>query len=206
MSRFRDYWPTLKDAPLLALLTALYWITAIAGLQFAVVPGAGTVVWPAAGIAFAVLLLYGPQLWPAIFLGRLLTALTVGSPQPLWADAIMAFGTALAAVVPIIPMRRLKDFDFRLGNLRDILWLIVGGGLVGALISSGIGAIALWASGTQPDSLGLAFAAWILGYGAGVVLVAPLILAWSRRAGPLLPPLQAAHLVACLAAVAFVAS
>ncbi|HEX6860554.1 MAG TPA: MASE1 domain-containing protein [Caulobacteraceae bacterium] len=205
MKSIGSFLPGLKDAPLLAILTGAYWLTAVAGLQFAVVPGAGTAVWPAAGIAFAALLIFGPQLWPAIFIGRLLTAVTVASPQPMWADVLLAFGTALAAVVPIVPMRRLEDLDHRLGNLRDILWLILGGAVLGGLISAGVGALALWLAGTHIESLGLAIAAWALGYSGGVLLVAPLLLSWGPRSGPLPTPSQTIHLAACLLAVTLVA-
>jgi len=204
--RLSSYLPGARDLPLIGVLTLAYWATGVWGLQYAVVPGAGTAVWPAAGIAFALLLLRGPQLWPAILIGRLATALTVASPQPLWADIVIAVGTTLAAVLPVIPMRRLKDFDFRLGALREILWLVVGGAIVGGLISAAIGSLVLWASGAQPQSVGLAFAAWTFGYGVGVLIVAPLMISWSPRAGQLPSPLQWVHLAVCLAVVTFVAS
>ena len=62
-----------------AVLGIAYWLTAVLGLQWAVVNGAGSPVWPAAGVGLAGLLLGGIRLWPAILIARLAAAITTGS-------------------------------------------------------------------------------------------------------------------------------
>ncbi|HWT51523.1 MAG TPA: PAS domain S-box protein, partial [Caulobacter sp.] len=53
----------------------------------------------------------------------------------------------------------------------------------GGLISASIGALALWLGGTSLAVLPRAIAAWLIGYGAGVIVVAPLLLAWRGGGG-----------------------
>jgi PAS domain S-box-containing protein len=190
--------------PAFLTLTLVYWAAAVTGLQWSVVPGAGTAVWPGAGIAFAGLVLGGVRLWPAIVIGRVLAALTVDSPQPLWADLLIAVGTTLGAVIPVYLLRRLRLFEPSLGRMRDVFWLgLVGGGL-GALVSASIGTLAVWLSGTGNGRVGEAWLNWWFGFAVGVLVVAPLILAWRPGAGWRLPARRWLHLAACLATIAVV--
>lgn len=196
-----DHWrPSTRDAAATLTLTAVYWLAAVAGLQWTVVPGVGSALWPASGIALAALLLWGPRLWPAIAVGRFLAAVTVASPQPWWADAAVAVSTALGALVPALLIRRGGAFDKTLGNLADTVRLVIVGGLGGALLSGIPAILTLWASGDAPGRLPHTFAAWCLGFAVGVVVVAPLLLAWSQR--PRLSRLQWLHLATCLLATA----
>ena len=192
--------------PALLILTFAYWAAAVTGLQWSVVPGAGTAVWPAAGIAFAALLLSGVRLWPAIVLGRLLAAISVDSPQPLWADLLIAVGTMLGALIPVYLLKRLRLFDPALGRMRDIFWLGLVGGGAGALISATVGAFTLWISGTAAGRLPETWLNWWFGFAVGVLVVAPLIFAWRRGAGLGLPTRRWLHLAACLLVLAIVSA
>lgn len=196
--------PNKRDAAASLILTGVYWLAAVAGLQWTVAPGVGSALWPASGIALAALLLWGPRLWPAIVAGRFLAAMTVASPQPWWADAAIAVSTALGALVPALLIHRGGAFDKTLGNLGDAVRLVVVGGLGGALLSGILAMLTLWASGAAPGRLPHTFAAWCLGFAVGVVVVAPLVLAWSQR--PRLSRLQGLHLAACLLATAGLAN
>jgi integral membrane sensor domain MASE1 len=150
-----------RDLLLGALLAVSYWLAVLLGLRWAVLPGAGTSVWPAAGIAFAGLVLGGNRLWPAIVIGRLAGALTVGTLAPFWADLLVAVATMLGALVPA----RLIELTGRplgrsLGSMRDMAWLTLGGGVLGAVISATLGVGALWLGGTPADSLPYAWLNW----------------------------------------------
>lgn len=160
---------------------ALYAILAVLGLTWSVYQGAGTAVWPASGFAFAVLLVHGVRYWPAIFLGRLIAAVVTASAPPLWADLIIAAGSAASTAAPVLWLQR-TGFDLRLAAVRDVLRLLTAG-VAGGLISASVGALALWLGGTSLAVLPRAIAAWLIGYGAGVIVVAPLLLAWRRGGG-----------------------
>jgi PAS domain S-box-containing protein len=187
------------------LLAAAYWATGFIGLRWSIVPGAGTALWPAAGVAFAGLMIGGLRLWPAIVVGRLLIAVTVGSPQPIWADLTFAVGTMLGALVPAWLFTRYRLFDPALRRMRDVAWIAFGASAGGATISASFGAAALLAAGTDPSRLFEVWRNWWFGFGVGVIVVAPLILSWWYRRGEGLAARSWLHLALALATVAALA-
>src|SRR6266436_964620 len=72
----------IKDLPLLAALTIVYFLAGKLGLKLALVHANATAVWPPTGIALAGLLVLGYRIWPAIFLGAFL----VNISTPVSAD------------------------------------------------------------------------------------------------------------------------
>ncbi len=202
--RFSEALPGRGDLPALAGLTVGYALLAVVGLQWTMVPGAGTALWPAAGLAFAVLVRRGLRLWPALALGRLLAAALVGSPQPLWVDATIAIGTTLGTVIPILLIRRSGPLDPQLGSLKDMGRLVVLGAGLGSAISAGIGVLALGLGGTPLSVLPGLFMVWCFGFGVGVLLFASALLAWSQARVRRATPGRWAHLAICLAATGMV--
>jgi PAS domain S-box-containing protein len=196
----RRYWTAF------AALTLAYAAGAILGLRWSVVPGAGTAVWPASGVALAGLVIGGVRLWPAIVVGRLITALAVGSPQPFLADLVIAAGTTLGAVAPVVLAQRPRLLDPRLATMRDALWLTLGGGALGATISSGIGTLTLFATGTALDAALSAGLNWWFGFAVGAVVVGPFLLAWWPRLAPHFSDRQWLHLLLCLGVIAAASS
>ena len=148
------------------------------GLQWAVVPGAGTALWPAAGIAFAGLVIGGLRLWPAIVIGRVLAALTVGAPHPLWLSFGIAAATMLGGLVPAWLLLKSRNFDPALQRVRDVVALVLAGGVAGSLVSAGLGGLFLWLGGLPLERVGPAALNWALGFSVGVLVAAPLILSW----------------------------
>lgn len=186
----------------LVALAAAYWALSIIGLEWAMVRGAGSPVWPAAGVALAGLLLGGVRLWPAIFLGRVAAAISVGSPQPLWADALIAGGNTLAAVAAVLLIRRLARIDLRLVRMTDVLWLALVGAGAGGAIAAMIGIATLVSlGGLAADQAPRAFLGWWLGNLVGGLTVATLILSWWRT-DPLGSARTRLHFAACMIAVA----
>lgn len=151
--------PRSPDLGGIVLLALGYAAFVLFGLEWAVVPGAGTSVWPAAGLALGVLMLAGPRLWPGVLLGRLLAAVIVDSPQPMWADFLIAAGTTVGGAVPALLRYPLPEP--RLGGLRDIIWLGLGGAALGATISAGVGVLALAVNATAPSQLLSAGVNWM---------------------------------------------
>lgn len=183
-------------------LAAAYWLLALVGLNWAAVQGAGSPVWPAAGVALAGLLLGGARLWPAIFIGRLAAAITVESTQPLWADALIAAGNTIGALIPVLIIQRAAAMDFRLARMTDVLWVAFVGAGLGAAIAATVGTAALIASGSLlPEQLPRTLLGWWLGNLVGCLTVATLILSWWRT-DPLGEGRTWVHFVVCMLSVA----
>lgn len=200
-----DLTPRARDFPALAALLAAYLAAAVAGLQWTIIPGAGTAVWPASGIALAGLVIGGPRLWPAVFLGRFLAAVAVASPQPWWADAWVAAATTIGGVLPALLIRAGDPLDRRLSNLSDAARIVLLGGLGGALVSGPLAMAGLWTAGSPADRLLPTLAAWCLGFAVGVVVFAPLILSWWGAPLRSLSRRTWLHLAACLGCTALAA-
>lgn len=198
--------PSWDDIRPLLVLTGVYLALALIGLRWTLAYGLGAVLWPAAGLALAVLLLRGVRLWPAVVVGRLLASFLSDAPQPWWADVLVAGGAAAGAAIPAAIILRRGAFDPMLSRLTDLFRLMVWGALVGSLISAATGLPALMASGAPPGALPAAALNWVMGFAAGVVVVAPLILAWSPRAAWQETPLSWMHLAFVTAGAAALTS
>ncbi|HVK67149.1 MAG TPA: ATP-binding protein [Polyangium sp.] len=171
-----DWSRTLGSA---AALFTSYFLLADWGLRWATVRGAGSPVFPAAGVALAGLLLGGRRLWPAVFAGRLAAFLVDGRALPLWAQAAIAMGNALAAVGGAWILERVR-IRLALTRLRDVLALI-GAGLVSSAVGATIGSVAL--ASVVAHAFAWAPVLWLnwwAGNVAGVLVVAPLVLSWAR--------------------------
>jgi two-component sensor histidine kinase/integral membrane sensor domain MASE1 len=182
---------------MLALLlsyTALAWL----GLQWAVIRGAGSPVWPASGLALAVLMMCGIRLWPAILLGRLLAGWLSGSQQPFWAELLLASANTLAAVLPLMLTRKRGLLKPGLHDLTALLNYLVWGCLAGALIAAPLGTAALaLSSELSVPAMIATLSNWIIAYFVGAILVGPLLLSWLNP-GPKLTRLDQLHLAVIL--------
>jgi PAS domain S-box-containing protein len=188
----------------LALTATAYAATAVLGLQWSVIPGAGTAVWPAAGVAFAALVIGGLRLWPAVVAGRLATAMIVASPAPFWIDLLVALATTAGAAVPVYLIGRAGGLDRNLGRMRDVVWLALGGALGGALISATFGAGALMLDGLPAARVGMVWITWLTGFAVGTLIFGPLILSWWQRSAWRMSARRWAHYATCMATVAIV--
>lgn len=163
------------------VLFVTYTALAYVGLNWALVHGAGSPIWPAAGVGLAGLMLGGVRLWPAILLGRFSAALLSGSQQPLWVDALVGAGNALGAAIPVLIIGRWGGPRFTMHSLAGVLRYIFVGALIGASISSALGtAILSLSNKLEPAAASALFFKWSTGAFVGAVTVGPLILAWSE--------------------------
>ena len=184
------------SALVFALVFTTYLLTALAGLRWALIQGAGSPVWPAAGVAFAAMVLAGLRYWPALVLARFAAAVIVESAPPLWADLVIALGAAIGAAVPVWLIRRAWRFSARLDGLPDMLSLIFGGAGLGATLSAGIGGLSLWLAGVSGEMLIATTFNWWFGYAVGALVAAPLILSWSRLQR--WPAVRILHFATCM--------
>ena len=189
------------DGLRLAVVAVAYFVTARLGLEFALVHGQVTPVWPPTGIAVVAILLFGARILPAIGVAALAVNLPLG-PNPGGA-AVIAAGNMLA---PLAAASLLKatHFRFELDRLRDAASLIVLGALVGMMVSATVGSLVLVLSGSVgAEAFPQTWAVWWTGDAMGVLLVVPFLLSFRPRADEQpLPVRRQVELAALLVAVA----
>src|SRR3954467_14723193 len=139
-------------------------------------------VWPAAGIALGLALRGGVRLWPGVLLGAFAAKLPA-------CGLVAALGGAIAPTVEVVICTLVIDRWIRpmlgrpaLARLTGIIALHVG-----ALASALIGQSALTLADQRHGPFLDAVLRWTLGDVAGMLLIAPLIVAAGRRLPPLRP-------------------
>ncbi|MEG5159503.1 adenylate/guanylate cyclase domain-containing protein [Microcoleus sp. AT3-A2] len=140
-------------------------------------------VWPPAGIAQAGLLLFGSKVWPAIVLGTFLLNLVNPSEQIF---ALWWGGNAGAILQAVFAVTVLGWFRFRpsIERLKDVINLILFGGLISTQISCTIGAFSLYLAGKiEWSEYWSARWNWWLGDTMGVLIFTPLLLIFLRPQG-----------------------
>ncbi|MBW3584974.1 MAG: MASE1 domain-containing protein [Cyanobacteria bacterium 0813] len=137
-------------------------------------------VWPPAGIAQAGLLLFGRKLWPAIVLGTFLLNFVNPNEQIF---AVWLGGNAGAILQAVFAVTALGWMGFRpsLERLKDVVNLILFGGLISTQISCTIGAFSLYLAGKVDWAEYWSVRwNWWLGDTMGVLILTPLILIFFR--------------------------
>ncbi|AKI99365.1 Sensory box histidine kinase [Archangium gephyra] len=141
-------------------------------------------VWLPSGLTLAVFLRAAPRRWPAylaaVFAAEVMLVPLYGDP---WDMALVwGLGNCLRSVVGAGLMRRWLDGPVNFSQPRDVVALLVAGGLLSPVPSAtlGMGAVALFG----PASLSAGdfwhgWLGWYLADGLGAVLFAPLLLTWS---------------------------
>lgn len=158
-----------------------YYAVAKLGLSVAFTTRQVTAVWPPTGVAVTALLLFGARAVPGIYLGALAANAGIGEPLP--AAAGIAVGNTTMAVVAVL-LLRVAGFDRRLGRIRDVFALVIAATLAAAVsASNGVAMLALhglvnWAHYWP------VWRVWWAGDATGIVLFAPLLLAWLSRPAP----------------------
>lgn len=181
----RSWFPSsARDVGIALVVAAVYVGAAKVGLSLSVAHGNATPVWAPTGIAIAALILFGPRLWPGVLLGAFLANAT--TPIPLWTSGVIACGNTLEALVASVLMRRF-GFRPRMDRGRDVLALVVLGGILAPVVSATVGVSALsLADAFAQDGFAVHWGVWWVGDAMGALLVAPLLLTWfSTRGSPL---------------------
>lgn len=175
----------------IAVVASLYYAAARLGLLLAFENTNASPVWPPSGIALAALLLRGRPVWPGIWIGAFL-ANAVVLFQSQAADPAIIFvvslligaGNTLEALAGGYLLQRLNGGQGILERVQNV-FKFAAAALFMCLVSPCIGPTALCAAGIIPWSLhAKAWFTWWLGDVGGVLVVTPLILAWSRPPRP----------------------
>jgi len=170
--------PAIRTALHAAVLAALYLFTGALGLSLGSFGEQVTLLWAPAGLAVGALVIGGRRLWPGVWLGALLVNLWFGTSW--WGALSVSVGNTLEGVVGATLLIR-SGFSADLRRLGDVgRFLAVG--VVGApMIAATIGMTALVATGVASSSEApMVWLLWWLGDGAGVLVVAPVLLTGAR--------------------------
>jgi len=155
-----------------------YGVAARIGLAYSSLAPNVTLLWAPTGISLFVVLRWGGRLWPGIVVGDVIA--NAGTGVPLWAIGGIAAGNLLQTFFCVWALRRI-GFDAGLQRVRDVVGLL-GLGSVGAAFSATVGPAALVLAGIiAPASYPSVWQQWLMGDATGVIVMAPLLLAWWRR-------------------------
>ena len=177
----------------LGALTLAYFTLAALSLSLAVPGTSATVIWIPTGLAIAATLRYGQRVWPAIFLGALavngLILSRLGlTPLALAGAALAAAaGNASEALIVGFLVRRMTGSRHPFDRVAHVLTFILAAGVLGPMVSSLAGTTSFCiATGHWPlfRTMG---AAWWLGDAVAALVLAPLLLSFSRDALAALP-------------------
>lgn len=194
------------DAVTAAAVAALYIGFAKLGLALAFRAEQVSAVWPPTGFAIGAVVLLGRRAILGVLVGAFAANATANEPS--WVAMGIAAGNTLEAVVAAVILRRLR-FDAALARITDVVAILVAVAAA-PLVSATIGVAFLAAGGVHSLSAAPAlWPVWWLGDVLGGLIVAPLILVWSRRdrlwnvRGFVEPALMIAGLVSTAAVVFF---
>ncbi len=162
----------------LALIFA-YILTARLGLSLSAVSGFATLIWLPTGLSFAALFFWGKSFWPCIALGALIVNFWTGAP--LWVAVVIAIGNTLEALLGVWFFHRFAGVETRLERIRHVTVLVVFVALISTMVSASIGTVTLDFAGlVKPGQFSETWLAWWVGDVLSNLVVAPLLLVWSR--------------------------
>ncbi len=175
------WWVALATA---VAYTAVGWLA----LLLAGPPGYASPLYPSAGLALAATLVYGRAALPGVALGSFAVNLLLatlrhpGVPPDLLLPAAIALGATLQAGLGTALLRRYVPQPMTLTAPREILLSgLLGAGLA-CLVSASLATTALLAAGTlAPEAAVANWATWWVGDTLGVLIGAPLVLAFIAR-------------------------
>ncbi len=169
----------LQGRRLLAANAVMALVFALAGLlsfNLSSVHGSVAMVWPPAGLGLAALVLFGWPMLAGCAVGAFAFELWIGSTPLAMLAVVSAELAGLAAGYGLV-LRLAPACDP--SRLRDVLVIAFGASLALALASGLIGPVGLALAGeVQWKDLGLVTALWLPGATLGVLVFAPLVLAW----------------------------
>jgi two-component sensor histidine kinase/integral membrane sensor domain MASE1 len=158
-------------------------------------PGNITPVWLPSGIMVSAIWLRGYNRWPGVFMGALLgniwayfdASTLVLAAKSLLAGSANGCGDALGAVLGVYWLRQLATSHFPFDRVKFVIRFFLSCGVLNAGLSAFFGITALCSLGFLPwPDYPESYLTWWTGDAVGVVILAPVILAWVYdRSSPL---------------------
>jgi integral membrane sensor domain MASE1 len=176
----------LRTVWLNLLLAAAYSTTGWLGLQLPYYGEHVTLVWAPAAIALTGIVLGGTALVPGILFGSI--GVNLATAPHAWPQVLaITVGNTIGPVLAGLFLTRALEFRPQLDRVRDAL-AYAGIGVLGtSLVTATCGALSLYAFGDAPlADLPTAWAAWIAGDAAGLLIVGPALLTWCSIPDPAL--------------------
>lgn len=171
---------SIRNWPFIILLALLYFIAAKLGLMLAGIHPSATAVWPPSGIALAALLLFGYRLWPGIFVGAFLANITTAGTAAT--SLGIATGNSLEALVGAYLVNRFCNGVQAFDRAQDVFKFTFLAAVVSTAVSATLGITSLALGGYAGWSdYGAVWLTWWIGDAAGVLIIAPLLILWSRN-------------------------
>lgn len=172
--KFKDPKYLLK----IAVLAGVYYLAALFGQSLSYSGNNVSLIWPPAGISVAVLLIFGLDLWPGVAIGAFASTVTT-QPSPLIALG-MTTGNTLEALSAVL-LLRMFNFKRSIETVRDVLIFIVFAALVSTIFAATFGTLSLVLGNVGTwDNFRFIWQNWWVGDFLGDMIIAPLILVWSR--------------------------
>ncbi len=169
------------------LLILVYFIAARIGLGFAFIHKSASPIWLPSGVALSAVLLFGSWIWPAIFLGAFGANILALESFP--AALTIALGNTLEALIAGYLVNRFARGAAAFEHPLNVFRFMILGGVLSTMISATAGTMADFFSGLADfNQLMMIWLTWWLGDACGIIIFAPLILAWFRERE--VPPLS----------------
>jgi signal transduction histidine kinase len=170
----------LPRPALFLLLGAVYFAAGKVGLSLALVHPSATTIWPPTGIALASLVTFGIGAWPAIFLGAFLVNITTAGSVAT--SLGIAAGNTLEAVVGAWLVMRFANGGAAFDRAADTFKFAALAGIAATMVSATFGVTTLALGGVADwAEYGRIWVTWWLGDLGGCLVVAPLLILWTRR-------------------------
>ncbi|SHH01514.1 CHASE domain-containing protein [Massilia sp. CF038] len=193
------------------VLAVVYYGAARLGLMLAFAGSNASPVWPPSGLAFGALLIGGLRLWPGVFIGAVVANMVVfyanGVAQgahALLISAAIAAGNTGEAVLGAWLLRRTAGDTTPLTQLQQVYKFAIIGACACA-VSALVGSSALLFGNIVPVGLiWTVLGTWWLGDVVGVLVLAPLVIAWRQAGGGSLRALLRAEALLSLAGLCLV--
>ena len=176
----RLFLPLLSRIVSILPVLGIYFLTAKVSLRLAFVHPSATAVWLPTGATLAAFLFLGYSIWPGIFLGAFLANLTTAGSVAT--SMGIAAGNTLEGIAGAYLVNRfargLKAFD----RTQDVFKFALCAGLISTMASATLGVTSLCLGGfVSWVSYGSVWMTWWLGDAVSDLVVAPLLVLWSRR-------------------------
>jgi len=177
----------LRDVALNVAVAAAYLVVGHASLAAATEHRAVSSLWPPSGIALFAIIRFGPRLWPGVALAAYLLNSSVGIPAI--GSLMIAAGDTLEALIGARLVQRVWESREGPKRLRDVVALaVLAGGLSTAVAATiGVGTLLITHATTMATAASL-WLVWWTGDAVGVLVVSPMLFAWSHPEAP-----RAAH-------------
>jgi signal transduction histidine kinase len=182
MEKARNPGSVVRHVAPVAAIAIVYFGAARLGLSLSFATDQVTAVWPPSAIAVAAFVLRGYRAEPGVFAGAFL--INAVSDEPLLTAAGIAAGNTLEAMAALF-LLRLVGFDGSLDRARNVVVFTGLAALVATIVGATLGVANLALTGIVSwSNYTSVWWIWWMGDAMGVLLVAPVILAWSARPLP----------------------